>query len=93
MTVEQARDEILAIAKRLEQEYPDTNKDKHATVVPLKDLMVGRQPADVRHAPERVSGRAADRVRQRRQPAAGAVVGARPRDGGPGGGRRQPAGG
>ena len=41
VTVEQARDEILAIAKRLEQEYPDTNKNKHANVVPLKDLMVG----------------------------------------------------
>ena len=41
VTVEQARDEILAIARRLEQEYPDTNKDKHANVVPLKELMVG----------------------------------------------------
>jgi putative ABC transport system permease protein len=41
VTVEQARDEILAIAKRLEQEYPQTNTNKHANVVPLKDLVVG----------------------------------------------------
>ena len=41
VTIDQARGEILSIARRLEQEYPDTNKDKHATVVPLKDLLVG----------------------------------------------------
>ena len=41
VTVAQAREEILAIAKRLEQEYPDTNRNKQALVVPLKDLIVG----------------------------------------------------
>jgi predicted permease len=41
VTIEQARGEILSIARRLEQEYPDTNKDKHATVVPLQDQLVG----------------------------------------------------
>jgi predicted permease len=41
VTLGQARGEILSIARRLEEEYPDTNKDKHATVVPLKDLLVG----------------------------------------------------
>ena len=41
VTVEQARDEILAIARRLEQEHPDTNRNKHATVLPLKDVLVG----------------------------------------------------
>jgi predicted permease len=41
VTVEQAREEMLTIARRLEQEYPETNKNKHTSVVPLKDLMVG----------------------------------------------------
>jgi putative ABC transport system permease protein len=41
VTLEQARDEMRSIARRLEREYPDTNKDKLATVVPLKDLIVG----------------------------------------------------
>ena len=41
-SLEQAKDEILSIAKRLEeQQCPDTNKNKGATVVPLKDLIVG----------------------------------------------------
>ena len=91
VTVEQARDEILAIARRLEQEYPDTNKDKHAergaaegaawsaTAGPCSTMLL-----------KRVGGRAADCLRQRRQPAAGTGVGARPRDGRPGSGRRRP---
>ena len=49
VSVEQAKDEILSIARRLEQQYPDTNKDKLATVTPLKDLLVGdtRQTFDM----------------------------------------------
>ena len=49
VTLEQARGEILSIARRLEQEYPDTNAGKHATAVPLKDLLVGdtKQTFDV----------------------------------------------
>ena len=41
VTIEQAREEMMAIARRLEQEYPETNRNKMATVVPLKDLLVG----------------------------------------------------
>jgi predicted permease len=49
VTVEQAREEMVSIARRLEQQYPDTNKNKLATVLPLKDTMVGdtRQTFDM----------------------------------------------
>jgi putative ABC transport system permease protein len=41
VSIDQAKNEILSIARSLEQQYPGTNKDKLATVVPLKDLLVG----------------------------------------------------
>ena len=41
VSLEQAKDEILSIAKRLEQQYPGTNTNKGATVIRLKDLIVG----------------------------------------------------
>ena len=73
------------------RQYPDTNKNKHATVVPLKDLARRRQPGRRSTCSCTASvGRAADCLRQRRQPAAGAGVGARPRDGRARGGRRKP---
>src|SRR4029453_11575108 len=37
VSIDQAKDEVLSIARRLEQQYPDTNKDKLADVTPLKD--------------------------------------------------------
>ncbi len=40
VSVEQARTEINAIAERLEQQYPDTNKKVRAGIVPLLELEV-----------------------------------------------------
>jgi predicted permease len=41
VTFEQARTEMKAIAKRLEQEYPNTNKGNTANVEPVLDAIVG----------------------------------------------------
>jgi putative ABC transport system permease protein len=41
VTIEQANEEITAIARRLEQQYPASNGGKLAVVVPLQDQMVG----------------------------------------------------
>jgi putative ABC transport system permease protein len=41
VTVEQARAEMLAIAQRLEQQYPKTNTGQSVTVEPLLEQMVG----------------------------------------------------
>jgi len=40
-TIAQARAELLAISQRLEQEFPDSNRDVHAVVVPLQEQLVG----------------------------------------------------
>lgn len=40
VTLDQARAELDAIAARLEQEYPDTNKDTGARIVPLRENYV-----------------------------------------------------
>jgi predicted permease len=42
VTVEQARQEIVAIAARLEKQYPDINRGLKANVVALHDQAVGR---------------------------------------------------
>jgi predicted permease len=42
VTLEQARTEMKAIAARLEQAYPDTNKDVAARVTPLLESLVGK---------------------------------------------------
>jgi putative ABC transport system permease protein len=39
--IERAQSEMLAIAKRLEAEYPQSNTGKLTVVVPLQDLLVG----------------------------------------------------
>jgi putative ABC transport system permease protein len=41
ISIEQARDDMTAIARRLEKEYPITNADKLVAVLPLKDDLVG----------------------------------------------------
>jgi predicted permease len=41
VTLDQARDDLLGIARRLEQQYPVTNRDKHVALQPLKDQLVG----------------------------------------------------
>ena len=40
-TLGQARGELLAISKRLEKQYPDTNNRVYALLLPLKEVMVG----------------------------------------------------
>jgi predicted permease len=39
--IEQARADLLALSQRLEQQFPDSNRNAHAVVVPLKDQLVG----------------------------------------------------
>lgn len=41
VSLARASAEMTAIAKRLEMQYPDTNVDRGATVMPLTDLIVG----------------------------------------------------
>jgi len=41
VTLERARAELNTIAARLEQQYPDSNKGRGVTVVPLQDELVG----------------------------------------------------
>ena len=41
VTLEQAQSEMTAIAKRLEAQYPDSNKGKLVAVVPLQEVVVG----------------------------------------------------
>jgi putative ABC transport system permease protein len=41
ISVEQARDDMMAIARRLEQRYPNTNADKLVALLPLKDHLLG----------------------------------------------------
>src|SRR6202040_4463162 len=42
VTVVQARAQMKAIAGRLEQTYPDTNKQEYAVVTPLLENLVGK---------------------------------------------------
>ena len=41
VTIEQARAEMTAISKRLEQEYPNSNANKLSYVIPLQEQLVG----------------------------------------------------
>ena len=41
VSIEQARDDMTAIARRLEKEYPQTNDGKMVALLPLKDNLVG----------------------------------------------------
>ena len=41
VTVEQAHAQMIGIARQLEREYPDSNRDQGASVVPLADVIVG----------------------------------------------------
>jgi predicted permease len=42
VTLERAAAEMSTIARRLEQAYPDTNTDRGARVVPLREMVVGK---------------------------------------------------
>ena len=41
ISMEQARDDLTAIARRLEQQYPNTNSNKLVALTPLKDSLIG----------------------------------------------------
>ena len=41
VTLAQARQDLLAISKRLEKDHKDTNDNVHAVLIPLKDTLVG----------------------------------------------------
>ena len=41
VTVEEAHAQMNGIAKQLEREYPDSNRDQGASVVSLADVIVG----------------------------------------------------
>ena len=68
-----------AISKRLALQYPDDNKDWGALVRPLQEDMIGDARDVAAGAARRGRAGAADRVREPRQPDAGAH--ARPRQG------------
>ncbi len=80
-TTEQARAELVAIATRLEQQYPTENTNRGVEVAPPSSGDGGRDAAGAAPAGWRGWLRAAGRVRQPRQPAARAgclaTIGAR----------------
>jgi putative ABC transport system permease protein len=41
VTIAQAREELRATTARLAREYPETNKDVSATIVPMQEMMTG----------------------------------------------------
>ena len=64
--VERARLELTAIARQLENTYPDSNRNADLAVVPRQDTVAAARPAA---APVGGGLRVADRVRQRGKPA------------------------
>jgi predicted permease len=47
VTIEQAQAELSTIAARLEKEYPDSNKDVGASIVSLKEQLVGKSRTQI----------------------------------------------
>ncbi|MGH9654560.1 MAG: ABC transporter permease, partial [Bryobacteraceae bacterium] len=41
VTLAEARQDLLAISKRLEKQYPGSNKNVHSVLVPLKEQLIG----------------------------------------------------
>ena len=91
VTVAQAGAEMKTISERLAEQYPDTSADESAEVVPVCTSRSSAGTAGAADAARRGRRRRADRLRQRRQPAAGARLGAREGDRDPDGARRRPA--
>ena len=84
-TIEEARAQIETIYARLRCDYPNTNKDVTASVVPASGvrfhpMLDGYFRAASAGLFAAVGARAADRVRQRGRPAAGARASARRRE-------------
>ena len=72
VSLDRASAEMTAIARRLQQQYPE-NKDLTTEVLPYVRRFLGQgRHLDADGDAHRGPGRAAHRVRQRRQPAAGA---------------------
>ena len=70
VTIEQAQSEADVIAASLAAQFPDENKDMGIGVRPLLESMVGNLRPDAAAPVGRRRVRAADRLRERRQPAA-----------------------
>ena len=84
--IEQASADVTAIAGRLQQQYPNSNKDRRLEAWPLMRLLVERETKSVPpDAPRRGDLRAPDRLRQRRQPPVRAGHRPSPRGRGPDG--------
>ncbi len=75
VTIEEAHAEMKGIAAQLEREYPDSNRGQGASRRSARRGDRRRHPADAPAAARRRRAAARDRVRQRRQPAAGALGG------------------
>ena len=85
-------DRSAAVADGLAREFPETNKGRGVRLEPLHDALIGSELAPHLDAvPRRRRLRAADLLRERRQPAAGARHRADARAGGPLRARRRPA--
>ena len=83
VTIAQADAEMKGIAKQIAQEFPKSKGGWSASVEPLKNNFLDRRPdLHALAAARRGRLRAADRVRERREPAARARHGAPARDGG-----------
>ena len=80
---------MKTISERLAQQYPDSSANESAEVVPLLEQIVGGARPALLDAARGGRRRRADCVRERREPAAGARVGARKGDRDPDGARRR----
>ena len=89
--VRQAQADLDAISERLALQYPDDNKGWGALVRPLQEDMIGEVRTSLARAARRRRAGAADRVRQPRQPDAGAHARTREGDRRQERARRQPA--
>ena len=90
VSLAQAKAQASAIASQLEREFPDTNRGVGADVMPYAHDRA--RPGDLRaalHDARRRHRRAADRVRERVEPARRARVAAPARGGGAHGARRR----
>ena len=90
VTVDQAQREMDTISVGLAREYPRTNEGLSASVVPLRDHLMGDVKLPLFVMFGAVIARARHRLRQRRQPAAGARHAARARVRHPRSARRRP---
>ena len=89
-SVEKAQTELTAIAARLEQQYPETNRNLTVSVASLLENLVGKYRTNLTLLPRGRRPRASDRVREPGQSLRRPRRGARARVCDPRRGRRQP---